>query len=62
MQDAKTYRQYAADCMTLARSMPEHRDSLHDMAATWTALADAAENRRSATPAADKGEVGQGRG
>jgi hypothetical protein len=45
MQDVQTYRRYAADCMNLARSMPEHRDSLHRMAATWTALAEAAEKK-----------------
>ena len=45
MQDAQTYRRYAADCMNLARSMPEHRDSLHSMAATWTALAETAEKK-----------------
>lgn len=43
MQDAKTYRQYAAECMKLAQSMPEHRTKLADMAAVWTDLAAKAE-------------------
>jgi ferric-dicitrate binding protein FerR (iron transport regulator) len=44
MQDPRTYRQYADECMKLARAMPQHRDALVDMAATWQRLADAAEN------------------
>jgi hypothetical protein len=55
MQDTKTYRQYATDCMNLARSMPEHRESLYSMAATWTALAEAAEKK--AQSAGDTGEA-----
>ena len=43
MQDAKTYRQYAEECRKLAQSMPEHRQSLLDMAAVWTDLAAKAE-------------------
>jgi hypothetical protein len=50
MQDAKTYRGYAEECATLARSMREHRAKLMDMAAAWNALAEAAE-RRSRTDA-----------
>jgi hypothetical protein len=45
MQDGKTYRGYADDCMKLARSMPEHRDKLVEMAAVWQRLADAVEKR-----------------
>jgi hypothetical protein len=44
MEDANTYRRYADDCRKLARSMPEHRASLLDMAAVWLALAVKAEN------------------
>jgi len=43
MQDAKTYRQYAEECRKLAQSMPEHRQSLLDMAGVWTDLAAKAE-------------------
>jgi hypothetical protein len=39
MQDARTYRQYAEECRALARSMPEHRANLLDMAAVWDELA-----------------------
>ena len=45
MQDAKTYRSYAEDCTKLARSMPQHRDKLVEMAAVWQRLAEAAEKR-----------------
>jgi hypothetical protein len=47
MQDAKTYRQYADECMKLARMLPQYRDALVNMAATWQRLADAAEQRKS---------------
>jgi hypothetical protein len=50
MPDDKTYRDYADECGRLARSMPEHRAKLIDMAAAWNALAEAAE-RRSRTAA-----------
>jgi hypothetical protein len=39
MQDARTYRQYAEECRKLAKSMPEHRAKLLDMAAVWLDLA-----------------------
>ena len=39
MEDASTYRQYAEECRKLARSMPQHRAKLLDMAAVWLALA-----------------------
>jgi len=45
MQDAKTYRRYADECMKLARSMPAHRDKLVEMAAMWQRLADAVEEQ-----------------
>jgi hypothetical protein len=45
MQDAKTYRRFADDCMKLAKTMPEHRNALVEMAATWQRLADAVEER-----------------
>jgi hypothetical protein len=35
MPDDKTYRDYADECARLARSMPEHRAKLIDMAAAW---------------------------
>ena len=50
MQDAETYRRYADDCRKLARTMPEHREKLADMAATWERLAKAAEKRGDSKP------------
>ena len=49
MQNANTYRQYAEECRKLAQSMPEHRQSLLDMAAVWTDLAGKAEEREKKT-------------
>jgi hypothetical protein len=46
MQDANAYRQFADDCIKLARSMPQHRATLEGMAATWRQLADAAEKEK----------------
>jgi hypothetical protein len=46
MEDAQTYRQYAEDCLKLARTMPEQREKLIDMAATWQQLAERAEKKR----------------
>ena len=43
MQSAKTYWQYAQECIELARAMPQHRAKLMDMARVWTDLAAAAE-------------------
>ena len=43
MEDAKTYRQYAEECRKLARSIPEHRGKLFDMAEVWLQLAAKAE-------------------
>jgi hypothetical protein len=45
MEDANTYRQYAEECRKLAKSMPEHRAKLLDMAAVWLDLADKAEGK-----------------
>ena len=39
MESASTYRQYAEECRKLARSMPEHRAKLLDMAELWLELA-----------------------
>lgn len=49
MQNANTYRQYAEECRKLAQSMPEHRQSLLDMAAVWIDLAGKAEEREKKT-------------
>jgi hypothetical protein len=36
MKDAKTYREYAADCIRIARGMnPKDRETLLKMAAAW---------------------------
>ena len=50
MQDPQTYRQYAEDCLKLARTMPAHRAKLEDMAATWQRLAETAEKRDGGSP------------
>ena len=54
MSDVALYRQYASDCAKLARSMPEHRARLMDMAAAWNALADAAEKRKQDSTASEQ--------
>ena len=43
MQSAKTYWQYAQECIELARALPQHRTKLMDMARVWTDLAAKAE-------------------
>ena len=48
MEDASTYRRYADECRKLARSMPEHREKLLDMAQVWLDLARKAESRKDA--------------
>ena len=35
MKTAKSYWEYAQECMQLARAMPQHRASLLDMASVW---------------------------
>jgi hypothetical protein len=56
MQDAKTYWQYAQDCLALARSQPKHRAKLLDMASVWTDLATKAEAQEKKAQAKDKKE------
>jgi hypothetical protein len=56
MSDAKTYRRYADDCMRFARTMPEYREQLTAMAATWQLLADAAEKKRGDGEAAQESQ------
>ena len=46
MEDAQTYRRYAEECRKLARSMPEHRAKLLDMAQVWLELATKAERKK----------------
>jgi len=45
MQDARTYRQYAEECIKLVKVMPQHRATLEEMAATWQKLAEAADSK-----------------
>ena len=47
MPDARTYRQFADECMKLVKAMPQHRASLEEMAATWRRLAAAADGKES---------------
>ncbi len=47
MQDAKTYRQYAADCRRIAATMsPNDTIRLLDMAAAWETMAQHAEQSK----------------
>jgi hypothetical protein len=61
MQDAETYRQYAAECSKLALSMPRHRKELEDMAAAWSALAAAAATQRAKTDGKSDGKADDGK-
>jgi hypothetical protein len=56
MQDAKTYWQYAQDCLAFAKSQPKHRAKLMDMAAVWTDLATKAEVQEKKAQPKDKKE------
>ena len=56
MQNAKTYWQYAQECLELAKSQPKHRAKLMDMAAVWTDLAAKAEAQEKKAQAKDKKE------
>jgi len=56
MKTAKKYWEYAQECMQLARSMPQHRVSLLDMASVWTDLAAKAEAQEKKAQPADKKE------
>jgi hypothetical protein len=50
MKDAKTYRQYAADCIRIAKSMnPKDREALLKMAEAWEERAREAERARKET-------------
>jgi ferric-dicitrate binding protein FerR (iron transport regulator) len=46
MPDARTYRQFAEECLRLVKSMPQHRAMLEEMAATWQRLASAADEKQ----------------
>ena len=47
MQEVKTYRQYAADCRRMAKTMgPKDGAVLLKMAEAWESRADEAERRR----------------
>jgi hypothetical protein len=49
MKDAKTYREYAADCMRIAKSMDEKdREILLKMAKAWEGRAREAERSEEA--------------
>jgi hypothetical protein len=56
MKTAKTYWEYAQECMQLARAMPQHRASLLDMASVWTDLAAKAEAQEKKAQSATKKE------
>jgi hypothetical protein len=49
MKDAKTYREYAADCIRIAQSMdPKDRETLLKMAQAWEDRAREAERNEKA--------------
>ena len=54
MQSAKTYWQYAQECIELARAMPQRRAKLMDMARVWTDLAAKAEAQERKTGAKEE--------
>jgi hypothetical protein len=56
MEDAKTYWQYAQDCLKLAKAQPQYRAKLSEMASVWTDLASKAEAREKRAEARDKKE------
>src|SRR2546428_4126527 len=45
MRDPTTFRKYADECRRLASVMPEHKDTLLQMAEAWVACAKAAEKK-----------------
>jgi hypothetical protein len=50
MKDAKTYREYAADCIRMAKSMdPKDKDALLKMAEAWEERAREAERQENKT-------------
>jgi hypothetical protein len=46
MRDAEEFRKYAEECRRLALSLPQHKESLLEMAKAWTACAEEAEKHR----------------
>jgi hypothetical protein len=44
MRDPKTFRKYAEECQRLAARMPQHKQTLLEMADAWLACAKAAES------------------
>ena len=44
MRDAKTFRKYAEECRSLAAKMPQHKQTLLEMAEAWLVCANAAES------------------
>ena len=47
MQNPATFRAYADECKRLAKSMPDHKDALMQMAQAWIACAERAEQKES---------------
>jgi hypothetical protein len=43
MRDPTMFRKYAEECRNLARTMPQHKETLLQMADAWMACAEAAE-------------------
>jgi hypothetical protein len=46
MRDPKTFRKYADECRRLALALPQHKETLLQMAEAWTACAAEAEKDR----------------
>jgi hypothetical protein len=45
MQNPATFRAYAEECRRLAKTMPEHKDTLMQMADAWIVCADRAQQK-----------------
>jgi hypothetical protein len=45
MQNPADYRQFAEECERLAKKMPEHKETLLEMAKAWRARMDGAEQK-----------------
>jgi hypothetical protein len=59
MQDAKTFKRYAEECQRLADKMPDHRETLLEMADVWLACAKAADIQLNGSQEAERPGMGK---
>jgi hypothetical protein len=45
MRDPEEFRKYAEECRRLALSLPQHKETLLEMAKAWIAVAEEAERQ-----------------